>query len=68
MENAEERKSNNNKQPTGELTALDSSTKTMSSAPSHHKNDTDFEITKTPDTSSSCKSEESLPTIRRLKT
>ena len=68
VENAGEKKENNNKQSTGELTALDSSTNTTSSAPSHHENDTDFEITKTPETSSSCTTEESLPMIRRPKT
>ena len=68
VENAEEKKENNNKQCTGEVTALDSSTNTTSSAPSRHENDTDFKITKTPETSSSCTTEESLPMIRRPKT
>ena len=67
VENAEEKKDNNNKQSTVELTALDSSTNTTPSAPSHHENDTNFKITKTPETSS-CTIEESLPTIRRPKT
>ena len=67
LENAKEKKENKNQQCTGEVTALDSSTNTTSSAPSCHENDTDFKITKTPETSS-CTTEESLPMIRRLKT
>ena len=68
VENLEENKKENNKQCIGEGTSFNSSPNTISSVPIHHENDTDFEVSKTPQTSSSCTTEDSLPTIRRPKT
>ena len=49
-------------------TEIESTLTTITTVSSRHEDDTDFEVSKTPETSTSCSTEESLPTIRRPKT
>ena len=49
-------------------TEIESTPTTITTVSSQHENDTDFEVSKTAETSTSCSTEESLPTIRRPKT
>ena len=51
-----------------DVTEIESTPTTITTVSSRHKNDTDFEVSKTAETSASCSTEESLPTIRRPKT
>ena len=61
----EETKNDNGKV---DVTEIESTPTTITTVSSRHENDTDFEVSKTADTSASCSTEESLPTIRRPKT
>ena len=49
-------------------TEIESTPTTITTVSSRHEDDTDFEVSKTAETSTSCSTEESLPTIGRPKT
>ena len=66
--NDEKKKEERNKTDNAQGTPIETSPNTSSTIPSRHENDTDFEVTQSPEKSTSSNTEDSLPTIRRPKT
>ena len=66
--NYEKKKEERNERDNAQGTPIETSPNTSSTIPSHHENDTDFEVTQTPENYTSSNTEDSLPTIRRPKT